>query len=487
MARRSGMMTALQAALAGFSGGIEGRMQQRAADEEKGRLKAALERQKEQDAFAKASFLQQAGYRIAPEAYDTEDPEARRGLMPLAAPAPVAPPEARASGALSTALKRGIGVDETQPTMARPTFSQAPLALDTGVTRMTDVFERAKGMRPAQEQAAASVDLPGVGPMRFLRPESAAQISARKLEEYTAQEGARQRITAEQKKAEKETKNEEITSLADLYQSSYVDANGRPLGKDKALSSARAGKTPIEMGFAERPMTAAEKQRYALDQRSLGIQEETLNLRKKESGEETGQGQIANGLQAMGKARAATALNLLETNTQIMKQFEKDLSEGKVKMTGVQLEAARKALSGSTGSAMAEEALNKGNFLIDKNPALIRYVRAGKSIASAVREITPRGGSNMMMQMENALSGIGPGGTDPESLAQVDAFRNDLLEGVRAGVDAMTGKRSEAPRAVGGGARGGMSPDEWLDANPQRSNESDAAYKARYKAATGGR
>lgn len=49
MARRSGMMTALQAALAGFSGGIEGRMQQRAADEEKSRISAALERQKKQD------------------------------------------------------------------------------------------------------------------------------------------------------------------------------------------------------------------------------------------------------------------------------------------------------------------------------------------------------------------------------------------------------------------------------------------------------
>lgn len=32
-----------------------------------------------------------------------------------------------------------------------------------------------------------------------------------------------------------------------------------------------------------------------------------------------------------------------------------------------------------------------------------------------------------------------------------------------------------------------ISPDEWLDANPPRKNESDLAYKARYKAATGGR
>jgi hypothetical protein len=169
----------------------------------------------------------------------------------------------------------------------------------------------------------------------------------------------------------------------------------------------------------------------------------------------------------MGKARAATALNLLETNTKIMKQFEDDLRDGKLQMTGLQLEAARKALAGTPGSAIAEEALNTGNLILKKNPALLRYIRAGKSIASAVREITPRGGSNLMMQMEIALSGIGPGGTDPESLAQVDAFRNDLLMGVRSGVEAMTGKTSVPPaiettRSPSASPSGGFpSYEEW--------------------------
>ena len=48
MARR-GMMTALQAALAGFSGGIEGRVQQQTVEEEKSRVAAALARQQQQD------------------------------------------------------------------------------------------------------------------------------------------------------------------------------------------------------------------------------------------------------------------------------------------------------------------------------------------------------------------------------------------------------------------------------------------------------
>lgn len=52
MARRSGMMTALQAALAGFSGGIEGRVQQQAAEDEKSRIAAALDRQAKMDTAA---------------------------------------------------------------------------------------------------------------------------------------------------------------------------------------------------------------------------------------------------------------------------------------------------------------------------------------------------------------------------------------------------------------------------------------------------
>jgi hypothetical protein len=87
------------------------------------------------------------------------------------------------------------------------------------------------------------------------------------------------------------------------------------------------------------------------------------------------------------------------------------------------------------------------------------------------------------MQMEIALSGIGPGGTDPESLAQVDAFRNDLLMGVRTGVAAMGGGRSSGTGSGGGtGKPPALTIDEWMDANPQRSDESDPAYMARAKA-----
>jgi hypothetical protein len=368
--------------------------------------------------------------------------------------------------------------------MSRPGFGAAPLAMDSGGSRMTEMFERAAPTRPAQEAIAASVDLPGGMKMRFNAPETAAQITARTMADYEAKKKADAAIAAQ-------AKAEEAQRVAEAKSAEMTDVEAAWVGA--GLSPAKA-KVAARTGAKYGDVYMSDK-----DLQSLGISRDQLKLAQDRFGFERNQaegkaegesprGEMMNGLQAMGKARAATALNLLETNTKIMKQFEDDLRAGKLQMTGVQLEAARKALAGTPGSAIAEEALNKGNFLIDKNPALLRYIRAGKSIASAVREITPRGGSNLMMQMEIALSGIGPGGTDPESLAQVDAFRNDLLMGVRTGVEAMTGKRSGGMEGGGGTVnRGSISPDQWLDANPQGDNESDVAYKARYKAATGGR
>jgi hypothetical protein len=255
-----------------------------------------------------------------------------------------------------------------------------------------------------------------------------------------------------------------------------AEAKSAEMAAAKAAWGA-AGLSPAKADIAARTgakygdlfMNEKDLQTLGISRAQLQLAQDRFKFDQGKATDETPRGEIMNGLQAMGKARAATALNLLETNTKIMKQFEDDLRDGKLQMTGLQLEAARKALAGTPGSAIAEEALNTGNLILKKNPALLRYIRAGKSIATAVREITPRGGSNALMQMEFALAGIGPGGTDPESLAQVDAFRNDLLMGVRSGVEAMTGKPSD-----------GMSAQEWMAQNPKRDDETRDQYRARY-------
>jgi hypothetical protein len=166
-------------------------------------------------------------------------------------------------------------------------------------------------------------------------------------------------------------------------------------------------------------------------------------LRQSADKKDEDKGEVASGLQAMGVARASSALNLLESNNRRMEQFENEVLAGKAQVTALQMEAARIAMSGQPGAALAESQLAKGiPFIMPANAKLLQYVRSAKGIAGAVREITPRGGSNMMMQMETALSGIGPGGVDAESIEQVREFRRDQLLGVREGVMALRGQRT---------------------------------------------
>jgi hypothetical protein len=197
--------------LGGAVGGLEGLAQKRAAEEERKRMADAA-------AMDQARLLMQLNYRVAPEAYDTEDPAARSILPPLEMPSASAPPPAaRASGALSAALNRGMGVDTTQPSLSRPSFGAKPLAMDIGGSSMTKMFESAKQTRAAQEPIAASVNLPGGQKVRFNAPESAAQLTARKLADYEAQKKADAAIAAQAKADERKALAAEKDQLVEKY------------------------------------------------------------------------------------------------------------------------------------------------------------------------------------------------------------------------------------------------------------------------------
>jgi hypothetical protein len=426
-------------------------MQQRVAEDEKSRIAAALDRQAKMDMASadRQSMMDQ----IALGDKGFVERGVREERAKAAAPA--------IGSMVSTALSSfGIGGG---PTGVLPDMSTVQKAAGT------------YGNTPAQ-----SFNVGGKTYEQMqTKQERDAMDTAREEEARGRQLQQAERVKATEAQRVAEAKNAEMSAMKTAWQAAG-------LSPAKADVAARTGAK-----YGDVYMSDKDLQSLGISRAQLKLAQDRFGFDQGKAAGESPRGEMMNGLQAMGKARAATALNLLETNTKIMKQFEDDLSAGKLQMTGVQVEAARKALAGTPGSAIAEEALNKGNFLIDKNPALLRYVRAGKSIASAVREITPRGGSNLMMQMEIALSGIGPGGTDPESLAQVDAFRNDLLMGVRTGVEAMTGKRSGGMEGGGGTVNRGSKPaltiDEWMDANPQRSDESDPAYMARAKASREGK
>jgi hypothetical protein len=446
------MMNALQLALGSVGSGIQGYAQARAAREEQERLAAAFERQQQQDEEGRQVRLGEL---------------MSQGFEPVA---DVRRKQQDAVGAAGSLIGSALNAASGNAALPMPSES-AQASLAGGYA----------GARPSRTITFGGQELS----LRETQPERQERLS---------------RVAASMSRAEKEQerleKSTEARRVAEAKSADMADAEaawvGAGLSPAKARVAARTGAKYGDVYMSDKDLQSLgiSRAQLKLAQDRFGFDQAKVAFDQEKSAGETPRGEMMNGLQAMGKARAATALNLLETNTKIMKQFEDDLRDGKLQMTGVQVEAARKALAGTPGSAIAEEALNKGNFLIDKNPALLRYIRAGKSIASAVREITPRGGSNLMMQMEIALSGIGPGGTDPESLAQVDAFRNDLLMGVRTGVEAMTGKPSgstEGGGTVNRGSKPAMTIDEWMDANQQGSNESDVAYIARGKAATGGK
>lgn len=204
-------------------------------------------------------------------------------------------------------------------------------------------------------------------------------------------------------------------------------------------------------------------------------------------------GNMMSRLQAMGVTRASSALNLLESNVNLMAKYEADLLKTKGGISWYQLELARKALKGETGSAAAEEALEKTGGSAGR--ALLRYLRGAKGISGAVREITPRGGSNLMMLMEQTLAAVGPAGVDPESIAQVQQFRNDLLNGVREGVQAMRERKAleqiDQGQTTPGQAREAYSDraflNDWKRNNPKRADESPEEYARKMQAALAAR
>jgi len=384
MARGFGM-TALRAALGGVGGYYEGVSAEREAKRLEEQQRQALERQRELDRIG----MLDKGYMTPEEA------GAERGA---------------GGAALSRALASASGMLAGR---GAPAFGQGIGAGDgTAIVR---------GMGQVGPQQRATL-----GGQTFVRAEpESARMRAQELA------AGRERMGEERKQAQARTEkqqafNEQVDALV---------ATGR-IKRPDAEAAVRAGAK-----YGDLFMSPTERDASARGWRAL--QQAAERQAATASGDGGTRSEVANGLQAMGVARASSALNLLESNNRRMEQFESDVLAGKAQVTALQMEAARIAMSGQPGAALAESQLAKGvPFIMPANAKLLQYVRSAKGIAGAVREITPRGGSNLMMQMETALSGIGPGGVDAESIEQVREFRRDQLLGVREGVMALRGQRT---------------------------------------------
>lgn len=395
MARRGFGSTALRAALGAVTGVAEGLQQRDVVAAEKKRMADAATRQAMLDeiALADKNFVEKG---------------VREGLVRQATPA------------IGNAIRTAQAAMSGNITDAQP----------------VDFSSLGKAAGMYGDTPAASVTLGGKTFQRMQTPIQSSLMAAEQAAQLASQGEAEKRRTL---KAEQDTARLRATDLTARARKGDPDAKNELLATNPSVYK--------ELFPTRTPREANVK---FDDKTGMMINLDTGKATKVEGyepiGEKVSKGEIQNGVQAMGVARASSSLNLLETNTKLMDKFEQDVLDGKAEITAAQLEAARFALSGAKGSAVAEERLMKGiPLLMSPNPALLRYVRAAKGISGAVREITPRGGSNLMMQMEQTLAGIGPGGTDPESIKQVQVFRNDILNGVREGVMSMRGDRQTQP------------------------------------------
>jgi hypothetical protein len=375
MARRGFGSTALRAALGAVTGVAEGLQQRDVVAAEKQRMADALARQQEMDAMDRARFLMQSNFRIAPEAYTTEDPAARSVLPPLEMPSAAPSSGARAGGALSAALNRGMGVDTTQPSMSRPGFGAKPLAMDSGGSRMTEMFERAAPTRPAQEAIAASVDLPGGMKMRFNAPETAAQITARTMADYEAKKKADAAIAAQAKADERKALDENDRELADVYVSAFVNRNGNPISFAQALAAVKSKKSPLDLGFSEKPMTEEERQRLSIMQGELGVSRDRLAFDKTQ--ELQTKAEKAAKLAAAKKAANDVLPTVIAASNAVSKWGDNEIKSLNPFLIATQSAAT---LEGGTWGAVKSKALSKlGITNLDKE-----YLQYASAVADAV-------------------------------------------------------------------------------------------------------
>ena len=273
-------LNALQLALGAVGGGISGYQTAQARRLEEERLKRAEARQteldkltQEQQLFSRASALTGMGFR--PTEVRTAPDEAAKSVTALAMPEiPTTMGETPLRSALGRATQAGMGVS------GKPTGM-----LDTPVSLALDTTKRQQFERGAAMQAAnpeMQMNLPGVGRVGFAAPLSEAEKSRQRMEEYRGQLGVQQEFKTQEAAREAAGQEQKVARLADLYVKTYTDASGRPISRDMAMAAAMQGKTPMDMGFSERPMSNQDRVRLALDMQRLNLSEREYALKLRE-------------------------------------------------------------------------------------------------------------------------------------------------------------------------------------------------------------
>lgn len=287
-----GVLTALQAALAGVSGGITGAQQYREMEQKRKREAEAANMQR--DLF-RLQLIQASGGRLAPP---TE---------PVRAAAPAAP--AMAMPSTDTVLQRALARTQTQefgpmattatqaalePGRRQALGMETPPLARTSLGELLDRQTGRLGMAgamptPMAEAAPAPVRLtsqpPAVptptrrretlGGMEFevIPAETPAEKRARELKELEETEGLKARLLAQSQETA-------AKRLAESYVKAYKDEKGNPISYEIAYSSALMGKNPIESGFIRQRLSARDEEELRLRNADLQLRREQFNFDK---------------------------------------------------------------------------------------------------------------------------------------------------------------------------------------------------------------
>ena len=238
MARRGfGGMTALRAALGAAVGVGEG-LQQREI--------LAAQRKKDEEAAALTRFnaLQAAGFGFTPRRRPADLGAPGAGEMaPSAAPATATP--------IGSALSSATAGATPAPSTGTPMGA----ALGAAETRQPSLTPMGMLQEPVR---VGGMEFDLIDPQEVARQRQAQQLSL-----YEQQRAVDARTAEQKRAAERAEKEADIKRTARLVQSTFRDRNGKPLSEDAAMFVAESGKTPIELGLVERPMTEAERQSMA--------------------------------------------------------------------------------------------------------------------------------------------------------------------------------------------------------------------------------
>lgn len=455
-----GFSNALRIALGGVAGGLEGYGEKQERLGKASLLKQQQERQAEQDAINLAKSLVDMGFRP-----DFGEDDAIASSMPIP----------RQSTRLDTTLPTfGAGLAPAMERTRRESFGITPERPVAQPKPLVSALTQAEQVQPPRPRTGdKTLNVPGIGSMRMKLPETPEEKAERELGAYRKRLGVDAEVAAEKDLAQAAAMTKSVNETAGLLQKTFRLSDGQPLSREAALYAARSGKTPIELGLVEKPMTEAERKRLGLDWARLNLD--------REKDKSTPAGEIEKRLPVGARNDIADYNAAIRTLQEAIVEVDKN-----PKAFGLMPVLYSKG--GAVGRTLRERA---------EGAQSQAYTKARSQMQSALMKLRKTQFGTQMTRLEKDTGEeVFPSGAEsPERLSQMLDVLVGNAEQLRRGVYEANNAADlyqpiapaeRAPAPAPASPKPALTPDQWMDANPQKPGETDAQYEARYRAATKG-